>query len=149
MSDLEFIRPASRPGDKRRWLLSPIDIYAFRWLIQGTWIFNADIDAELLKQGLSRLLDAYPILCGRRLSLFYTNSFQKFPVYDLEFGGNSGLVQPVRVVPHNLGDAILFWPSPPSVGGIELYFSGTLAHTVKALKDTDPWWYELRCFDAP
>jgi hypothetical protein len=86
---------------------------------------------------------------GRRPSLFYTNSFLRFPGRDLEFGGKSNVARPLRVVPHNLGHAVLIWPAPPSAGGLELYFGGTLAPTVKALGDTDPWWEEMRCFDPP
>jgi hypothetical protein len=94
---------------------------------------------------------ALPIgnMFGRHPSHFYTNSFQNFPIYDLQFGGKSGLIRPARVIPHNLGDAVLFWPAPPSIGGLELYLSGTLARVVKSLKNADPWWAELRCFDAP
>lgn len=108
-----------------------------------------ELMTEVAQYGLTYSALSIADMFGRRPSLFYTNSFHKFPVYDLEFRGKSSPVRPLRVVPHNLGDAILFWPAPPSVGGFELYFSGTLARAVKALKDTDPWWSELRCFDVP
>src|SRR5262249_4055974 len=47
------------------WPLTAIDRFTFQWVIQGTWVFDARLDATALKHGLARLLDAYPILCGR------------------------------------------------------------------------------------
>ncbi len=108
----------------------------------------ASLTTECAHYGLPYSTISIANMFGRSPSLFYTNSFLKFQVYDLQFGGKSGSVRPVRVVPHNLGDAVLLWPAPPSVGGLELYFSGMLARAVKALADTDPWWEELRCFDG-
>ncbi len=86
-------------------------------------------------------------LGGRRPTLFYTNTFSKFPVYALELGTESRPVRPVRAVPHNLGDPILIWPAPPAVGGVELYFSGTLARAAARLDADDGWWAALRRFD--
>ncbi|MBF8269283.1 MAG: hypothetical protein HW386_992 [Gammaproteobacteria bacterium] len=78
-------------------------------------------------------------MLGRRPTLFYTNSFWKFPVYDVVFGEAARPVRPVRAIPHNLGDPIVLWPAaPPSVGGVELYFSGTLARAVERLGKDDP-----------
>jgi hypothetical protein len=239
LPDLEFIHPAAPPGNKRRWPLSPIDVYAFRWLIQGTWIFNADLDTELLKQGLARLFDVYPILCGRVVGgreIEYRDDGVPFTIesdeslavddfsaqrWDVRRFGDRRSIRKIRqgreplmtVKLTKLRDGWLVavccshacldgngfysmvqnwgrattgqaFPLPVldrpagslevkhfkaevarrareagwhklsmlgvfrSVGGIELYFSGTLARAVKALKDTDPWWAELRCFDA-
>jgi hypothetical protein len=89
-----------------------------------------------------------PSPLSRRRALFYTNSFARFPVYDLDFGCGSRPARPIRAIPHNLGDPILFWPAPPSVGGLELYFSGRLARAVRRLAKDDPWWTELRCFET-
>jgi hypothetical protein len=86
-------------------------------------------------------------MLGKRPTLLYTNSFSKFPVDDLDFGEASHPIRPVRAIPHNLGDAIVLWPAPPSVGGIELYFSGTLARAVVRLGEKDPWWTALHSFD--
>jgi Transferase family len=86
-------------------------------------------------------------MLGRRPKLFYTNSFSKFPVYDVDFGEASRPVRPVRAIPHNLGDPIVLWPAPPSAGGVELYFSGTLARAVERLGKDDQWWAELHSFD--
>ena len=83
----------------------------------------------------------------RRPTLFYTNSFAKLPVYDLDFGDASRPVRPVRAIPHNLGDQIVVWPAPPVNGGLEVYFSGPLARAVTRVADTDAWWTELRRFD--
>jgi hypothetical protein len=84
----------------------------------------------------------------RRPTLFYTNSFAKFPVHDLDFGDASRPVLPVRAIPHNLGDQIVLWPAPPAAGGLELYFSGPLARAVARSAASDAWWTELRRFDA-
>jgi Transferase family len=84
----------------------------------------------------------------RKPTLFYTNSFSKLPVYDLDFGSESHPILPVRVVPHNLGDPILLWPAPPDKGGIELYFSGSLARAVGRLGESDPWWEALGRFES-
>ena len=94
----------------------------------------------------------YTPLPGARLlepgpTLFYTNSFWKFPVYDVDFGDGTHPVRPVRAIPHNLGDPIVLWPAPPSTGGIELYFSGSLARAVARLDSSDDWWNSLYRFD--
>lgn len=85
---------------------------------------------------------------GPRRALFYTNSFAKFPVYDLDFGSAGRPLRPVRAIPHNLGDPILVWPAPPEAGGLEVYFSGALARAVKRLSREDPWWAQVRYFDV-
>jgi hypothetical protein len=94
---------------------------------------------------------AYSPIAGssvlRRRALFYTNSFSKFPVYDLDFGSAARPLRPIRAVPHNLGDPIVVWPAPPAVGGLELYFSGALARRVERVDKTDPWWAELQRFN--
>lgn len=87
-------------------------------------------------------------LLGKRPSLLWTNSFWKFPVYDVDFGDASRPIRPARAIPHNLGDAIVLWPAPPSVGGIELYFSGALARALARFGREDPWWAALGRFDA-
>ena len=106
---------------------------------------TAEVAAHYLPYGtipLSRLP-------RRRPTLFYTNSFAKLPVYDLDFGDASRPVRPVRAIPHNLGDQIVVWPAPPTAGGLEVYFSGPLARAVARVADTDTWWTELRRFDEP
>jgi hypothetical protein len=85
----------------------------------------------------------------RRPTLFYTNSFAKLPVYDVDFGDAARPIRPVRAIPHNLGDQIVVWPAPPARGGLELYFSGPLARAAARVSEPDPWWGELRRFDEP
>lgn len=85
-------------------------------------------------------------LFGRPTPLFYTNSFSKFPVYDLDFGGASQPVRPVRAIPHNLGDPIVLWPAPPSTGGLDLYFSGRLEQALTTGGHDQAWQTALRRF---
>jgi hypothetical protein len=106
---------------------------------------TARLTAEVAHHRLPFTVFSISKMLGRRPSLLYTNSFQKFPIYDLDFGHGA---RPVRAVPHNLGDPILLWPAPPTAGGIEVYFSGALARAVRALPDTDPWWAELGRYEA-
>jgi hypothetical protein len=84
---------------------------------------------------------------GTRPTLVSTNSFSKFPIYDLDFGPDGRPARPIRTIPHNIGDGILVWPAPPSVGGIEIYFTGVLARAVAQLEPDDPWWSALRRFE--
>lgn len=105
---------------------------------------------SLTGEVMARRLPFSPIL-GRtflrlRRALLYTNSFARFPVYDLDFGTPAHPIRPVRVIPHNLGDPILVWPAPAQVGGVEVYFSGALARAVGRLAKDDPWWIQLRRF---
>ncbi|MDD9947007.1 MAG: acyltransferase [Myxococcales bacterium] len=62
-------------------------------------------------------------LYKRKPTLYYVNSFARFPVYDADFGSG----RPCLVVPHNIGDPVFIWPAPPDKGGLEVYFSGALA----------------------
>jgi hypothetical protein len=106
--------------------------------------------ARLTAEVVSHRLPYSPIAGSsvlRRRPLFYTNSFSKFPVYDLDFGSAARPLRPIRAVPHNLGDPIVVWPAPPAVGGLELYFSGALARSVGRVDKADPWWAELKRFD--
>jgi hypothetical protein len=105
--------------------------------------------AALISEVLQHRLPFSPLpgadMLGRGPHLLYSNSFQRFPIYDVDFGAARPL-RPVRVIPHNLGDPIVFWPAPPSVGGIELYFSGRLAPAVARLDGNHPWWATLHTF---
>lgn len=104
----------------------------------------AQLTADIVLHRLPYSPVAGQRLLGRRRLLFYTNSFARFPVYDLDFGSPSCPVRPIRAIPHNLGDSILVWPAPPPVGGLELYFSGWLARALQRIARDDPWWEELR-----
>ncbi len=110
------------------------------------------LDLARLSEEVShhRLLYAnYPLmnLLGRRPSHFFTNSFSRFPIYDVDFGTEARPARPVRVIPQDLGDPILLWPAPPAAGGLELYFGGAFARALRALADADPWLAELRRFE--
>ncbi|HEU4619741.1 MAG TPA: acyltransferase [Gammaproteobacteria bacterium] len=107
--------------------------------------------AQLTREVVAHRLPWTPLprnRLGRRRKLFYTNSFARFPVYDLDFGDESRPVRPVRAIPHNLGDPVILWPSPPPVGGLDVYFSGKLARAVSRVARDHPWWTEMRRFDA-
>jgi NRPS condensation-like uncharacterized protein len=62
---LDWIHPLTPVPGESRWALRPIDAYAVRWVIQGTWIFQSRLDATALKHALARVLVHYPKLCGR------------------------------------------------------------------------------------
>jgi hypothetical protein len=111
--------------------------------LEATASLTAEVAAHLLPYSSIPLAG----LPRRRPTLFYTNSFAKFPVYDLDFGDAARPIRPVRVIPHNLGDQIVVWPAPPSVGGVELYFSGPLARAVARAGNAGAWWTELRRFE--
>ncbi|MBN1774218.1 MAG: hypothetical protein JXB32_23365 [Deltaproteobacteria bacterium] len=83
----------------------------------------------------------------RRPTVVYLNSFARLPVYDIDFGEPGRPVRPVRVVPHDLPDPVLIWPAPPDVGGVEVYFTGRMAHALWRRSPDDPWWSELRRFE--
>jgi Transferase family len=108
---------------------------------------TAGLTEEVAAHGLWYSAVRLSPMLGRKPTLFYTNSFVKFPVYDVDFGDAARPIRPVRVVPHNLGDPILFWPAPPTVGGVDLYFSGNLARAIAGLDANDSWWEALRRFD--
>jgi hypothetical protein len=76
---------------------------------------------------------------SRRPTVFYINNFSKLPIYDIDFGAG----KPTTAIPHNLTDPILIWPAHPSKGGVEIYFSGILARTIKRLEEDDPWLKKL------
>jgi len=51
----DVVRPTTSPTISS-WPLTPIDRYAFQWVIHGTWVFDTPLDADALKHGLARLL---------------------------------------------------------------------------------------------
>lgn len=46
-----------------------------------------------------------------------------------------------------MGPTMLSFAAPPSVGGLELYFSGKLARTISRVSRDEAWWAQLRGFD--
>ncbi len=86
---------------------------------------------------LTRMHAARPTLC-------YCNNFAKLPIYEIAFGTTSQPVRPLRVIPHDLPDPVLFWPAPPGQGGLEVYLTGSPAVAASKLSPEDPWWAALR-----
>jgi hypothetical protein len=66
---------------------------------------------------------------ARKPTVFYLNNFTNLHIYDINFGSG----EPVRVIPHDLGDQIIIWPAPPAKGGVEVYFSGVPIRYFKQL----------------
>jgi hypothetical protein len=106
----------------------------------------------VLTQDLMRhrvLMAPYDVVAvhQRRPAAAYVNSFARLPIYDVDFGEPGRPVKPVRVVPHDLPDPVLIWPAPPAVGGVEVYFTGRMAHALWRRAPDHPWWSELRRFE--
>ena len=55
------------------------------------------------------------------------------PVYNLEFGGQS----PLRVIPQDVGDNIMFFPAPN--GSVEIYIRDILNPKRQAKLETPKW----------
>jgi hypothetical protein len=102
---------------------------------------------ELVSQG--PLLAPYDLgrMHATRPTLVYVNDFSRFPIYDVDFGDEGRPATPARVIPHDLPDPVLFWPAPPSEGGVEVYLTGVAAVWLKNLHPEDPWRAEMR-YDA-
>lgn len=114
-------------------------------------VFNADIPAEriamIVEEDLRTMFlpeneeDYFSIYCAmlesRRPYLpfdvnamwrphpttFIINNCLKFNVYSVDFGA----VRPVFVWPLDFNDPVRFWPAPPEMDGVFLYFSGRFA----------------------
>lgn len=67
----------------------------------------------------------------KKPTIIYLNNFSKLHIYDVNFGSG----EPVRVIPHDLGDQIVIWPAPPAKSGVEIYFSGIPTRYVHSLQD--------------
>ncbi len=61
----EIVRPATPTPDRPPWILKAHDRANLLLILRGTWIFETDLDAARLADGLARLLDLYPHLAGR------------------------------------------------------------------------------------
>jgi hypothetical protein len=79
-------------------------------------------------------------LHSKKPTVIHINNFSKLHIYDIDFG--SGM--PVSVIPHDLGDQVLFWPAHPTKGGVEIYFAGMPAHIIHKLEKGDPWLLEMK-----
>lgn len=98
---------------------------------------------ETLEHGL--LLLPYDVagMHARRPTLSYINSFVRPPIYEIDLGTAARPILPIRAIPHNLPDPFLFWPAPPSRGGVELFLTGVAARALSR----DPGW--TRRFSKP
>jgi len=103
---------------------------------------------ELMEVGL--FLSHFDIteMHARRPTLVYQNNFSRLPIYDVDFGTAAHPVRPVRVIPHDLADPVLFWPTPPGEGGVEVYLTGHAAMRLERLAPDDPWWARVRGEEA-
>ncbi len=79
------------------------------------------------------------LMFGNKPTLLYINNFSKFPIYCTDFGAGN----PVYVIPHDLPDPILIWPDPGLLGGVEVYFTNSLACAVEKLQAGDPLLAEI------
>ncbi len=68
---------------------------------------------------------------AKKPTIMYLNNFSKLHIYDIDFGQG----KPIRVIPHDLHDQIVIWPTPSATGGIEVYFSGIPVHYVNLLEN--------------
>ena len=82
------------------------------------WILN--VDADDVKTRLDRLADCLrhgysnPAL-DVKTPMIAMNNQSKIPAYDIGFDGQS----PLRVIPQDVGDVVMFFPTPD--GGVEIY----------------------------
>lgn len=68
---------------------------------------------------------------ARKPTTIYLNNFSKLHIYDINFGSG----EPVRVIPHDLGDQIVVWPAPPAKGGVAVYFTGIPTRYLRGLQE--------------
>lgn len=65
----------------------------------------------------------------RRPSTLIINNCLKFNIYGMDFCG----ISPVFAWPLDFGDPVRFWPAPPGMDGVFVYFTGRLAGAVKGI----------------
>ena len=127
---------AKFPGDIKRY-----DRGAFARFFKKTL---SEIDTQSLQHRMDLIADSlrlgynYP---GLEMSdpLLAVNNQSKMPVYDVEFGNQ----RPIRVIPQDVGDNIMFFPAPD--GGMEIYIRDILNPTRQAKLETTQW--QDRIFD--
>lgn len=98
---------------------------------------------ELMQHGVLKMHFDITAMHGARPTISYINNFSRLPIYDACFGTAQQPIAPARVIPHDLPDPLLLWPSPPGQGGLELYLTGSPDHASRALPADHPWWAEL------
>lgn len=98
----------------------------------------AEITAENLQTDLDAVYDClrlgynYPGV-DFRIPVHQLNNQSKLPVYDVDFGAG----KPLRVIPQDIGDNILFFPARD--GGIEVYLQDPM-NTERQKKLLTPQW---------
>ena len=59
----------------------------------------------------------------RRPTMFIVNNCLKFNIYGVDFGSGA----PLFAWPLDFGDPVRFWPAPPGMDGVYVYFTGRFA----------------------
>lgn len=116
------------------------------WLAKPSAAMTAHwrLSLELTHHGVFMSFFDIGATYARRPTVLYMNNFSRMPIYEVDFGSGP----PVRVIPHDLPDAILVWPTPPGQGGVEVYLAGVLDRASKAWGD-EVWWVELKTGREP
>ena len=73
---IECIRAVENIHPLKEWKLSLVDHSCYPMVIRGTWIFDQQLDVNIMKTGLKKLLNYYPHLSGRmknKNSVHFTN----------------------------------------------------------------------------
>jgi len=80
---IEYIRAEENIHPSKVWKLSVLDRTCFPMVIRGTWIFDVQLDVNIMKAGLKKLLNYYPHLSGRmkdKTGIHLTNDGVPFTV---------------------------------------------------------------------
>jgi len=83
---------------------------------------------------------------SRQPTTAVTNNFSPYAqqIYGLDFGAG----KPLCAVPHHCGDQVVIWPALASETGVYCYFQGSTAIAIERLPKTNPFFREIRKFDA-
>ena len=82
---IEYIKAEENNHPSKVWKLTLLDQSCFPMVLRGTWIFDKQLDVNIIKAGLKKLLSYYPHLCGRmkdKTSVHLTNDGVSFTVID-------------------------------------------------------------------
>jgi len=84
-SNIEYIKAEENVHTSKVWNLTLLDQSCYPMVIRGTWIFDKQLEVNILKAGLKKLLNYYPTLCGRmknKTSINLTNDGVPFTEVD-------------------------------------------------------------------
>lgn len=95
--------------------------------------YRADLVADTLRQGFN-----YPGF-DLKIPLMSVNNQSKIPVYDIAFGD----LKPKRIIPQDVGDKIMVFPTPE--GGVEIYIRDHDKPARQARLHDDEW--QTQIFD--